>query len=88
MPNAKQLLYQTGKSSHRRFSIKTLSLKISDLCEIIKNTYFEEHLRTAMNYEMNWLYEVINWNFVSRLHLKPSWLNNITKIPVAFKQKL
>ena len=53
MPNAKQLLYQTGKSSHRRFSIKTLSLKILQYsrekhqCEIIKNTYFEEHLRTA-----------------------------------------
>ena len=53
MPNAKQLLYQTGKSSHRRFSMKKLFLKIfailtgKHLCEIFKNTYFEEHLRTA-----------------------------------------
>ena len=28
MPNTEQLLYQTEKTSHRRFSIKTLSLKI------------------------------------------------------------
>ena len=28
MPNAEQLLYQTEKSSHRRFSVKTLFLKI------------------------------------------------------------
>ena len=28
MPNAEQLLYQNEKISHRRFSIKMLSLKI------------------------------------------------------------
>ena len=36
---------------------------------------------------LNWLYEVIVWNFVSGLHLKPSLLN-ITKILVAFKSDL
>ena len=53
MPSAEQLLYATEKSSHRRFSIKTLFLKFFAIftrkrhCEILKNTYFEEHLRTA-----------------------------------------
>ena len=52
MPNTEQLLYQTEKISHRRFPIKTLFLKVLQysrkiLCEIFKNTYFEEHLCTA-----------------------------------------
>ena len=37
---------------------------------------------------LNWFYEAIVWNFVSGLHLKPSWLSNTTKMPVAFKPKL
>ena len=38
---------------------------------------------------LNWLYEVIVWNFVSEQSLsKPSWLSNITKIPVTFKPDL
>ena len=47
--NAVQLLYQTEKSSYQRFSIKVIFLNfaIKHLCEIIKNNYFEEHLRTA-----------------------------------------
>ena len=53
MPNVKQLLYQTEKRSHRRFSMKKLFLKIfailtgKHLCEIFKNICFEEHLRTT-----------------------------------------
>ena len=52
MPNTEQLLYQTEKISHWRFPIKTLFLKVLQysreiLCEIFKNTYFEEHLCTA-----------------------------------------
>ena len=36
-----------------------------------------------------WLYEVLVWNLISgQLLLKPSWLSNITKIPVAFKPEL
>ena len=31
MSSAEQFLYQTEKSSHRRFSIKTLSLKICNI---------------------------------------------------------
>ena len=50
--NADQLLYQTEKSSYQRFSIKVIFLNFAILmgkylCEIIKNKYFEEHLRTA-----------------------------------------
>ena len=63
MPNTEQLLYQTDKTSHGRCSIKMAVLKnfasftgehlwwSSDvflwICEIFKNTYFEEQLRTA-----------------------------------------
>ena len=54
------------------------------MCEIFKNAYFEEHLRTAASELTVLLKEVIVWNFVSELHLKPSRLN-ITKIPAAFK---
>ena len=50
--NADQLLYQTEKSSYRSFSIKVIFLNFAILtgkylCEIIKNNYFEEHLRTG-----------------------------------------
>ena len=75
MPNAEQLLYQTEKSRHRRFSIKTLSLKILQYSQentcvklsrppILKNV--------CVRLLLNWLYEVIIWSF---------W---ITKIPVTF----
>ena len=53
MPNTEQLLYQIEKSSHWRFSIKPVLLKIfailtgKHLCEILKNTYFKEHLHMA-----------------------------------------
>ena len=48
MPNAEQLLYQTEKSNHWRFSIKRLFLNFAmftgkHLCKTVKN-YFEEHL--------------------------------------------
>ena len=67
MPNAEQLLYQTEKSSHQRFSIKTCFLKI--------NTYFEEHLCAAAS-------ELTLWSDrleISGSHLKPSCFSNITK---------
>ena len=38
---------------------------------------------------LNWLYEVIVWNFVpEKSLLKPYWLSKIAKIPVAFKLEL
>ena len=48
MPSAEQLLYQTEKSNHWRFSIKRLFLNFAmftgkHLCKTVKN-YFEEHL--------------------------------------------
>ena len=54
MPNTEQLIYQTEKSSHQRFSIKTLFLKILQYSQIspvrnFKNTYFEEHLHAAVS---------------------------------------
>ena len=53
MPTTEQLLYQTEKSHHQRFSIKTQFLKFfaiftgKYLCEIFKNTHFEEHVHMA-----------------------------------------
>ena len=52
LPITEQLLYQTEKSSHCRFSIKTLFLKNlqysrENTYEIFKITYFEEHLCTT-----------------------------------------
>ena len=52
MPNAEQLLYQTGKSSNQSFSINKI-LKYFAIfpgkhrSEIFKNTYLEEHLWPA-----------------------------------------
>ena len=45
------------------------------MVKIFKNTYFEEHLRTAAS------------ELTLRSYLKPSRLSNITKIPVASKLK-
>ena len=75
MPNAEQLLYQTEKSSHRRFSIKTLSLRIlqysrENTCVKLLRTPILKNIWVRLL--LNWLYEVIIQNF---------W---ITKIPVAF----
>ena len=45
-----------------------------------------DYLRVTFS---NWLWEGIFSNFVSgQSFSKPSWLNNITKIPVAFKSEL
>ena len=91
MPNTEQLLYQTEKSSHWRFSIKIPFLKIFQYSQ--ENTYVK-FLRTpilkniCIRLLLNWLYEMIVWKFVFGSHLKPAWLSNITKIPVAFKPKL
>ena len=52
--------------------------------EIFKNTYFKEHLCKDASELTLWS---IVWNFVSGLHLKPSQLSNITKIPMAFKSE-
>ena len=45
MPNTEQFLYQTEKSSHWKFFIRMLFLKI--LQYSWENTYFDEHLCTA-----------------------------------------
>ena len=61
MPIIQQLLYQTNKSSHQRFSIKkpTLLKKIPtemfscEYCKISNSTCFEEHLRTTASENNN-----------------------------------
>ena len=62
MPNTEQLLYQTEKNSRRRFSIKTLFLKILQYSR--ENTH-AKFLRTpflkniSVRLLLNWLYEVL-----------------------------
>ena len=91
MPSAKQLLYQTEKNSYRRFSIRTLFLKIlqysqENICVKFLRSGILKNI--SVRQLLNQLYEAVVWNFVSGLHLKPSELGNITIIPVAFKPKL
>ena len=63
------------KSSHLRFSIKTLFLKIfqysqGNTCvKFLRTTILENICGQLL---LNWLYEVTVWNLVSRFHLKPS----------------
>ena len=91
MPTTEQLLYQTGKSRHQRFSMKMLFLNIlqyswENTCVEFSRTPILKNICIWLL--LNWLYKVIVWNFVSGLHLKSSQLSNITKIPVTFKTEL
>ena len=52
-------------------------------CEIFKNTYFEEHLHTNTS-EVTLGNDTLG-RFSGQSLSRPSWLNNATKIPVAFK---
>ena len=54
--------------------------------EIFKNTYFEEHLHMAASGVTLGSYCL--GLFSGESLSKPSWLSNITKIPVAFKPEL
>ena len=87
MLNTEQFLYQTEKRNHQRFSIETMFLTI---LQYLQEKTCVKFLRTPILKNiciwllLNWLREVIVWNFVSGSHLKPTWLSNITKIPVAF----
>ena len=80
MPNDEQFLYQTEKSIHRRFPIKTMFLKIlqysreNTYVKFLKTTIFKN---ICVRLHLNWLYEVIIWKFVSGSHLKPSWLGKL-----------
>ena len=65
------------------YSKNFLTFTGKHLSEIFKNAYFEEHLCTAAS---KLALRSDCWNFVSRLHLKRSRLNNITKIPVALNK--
>ena len=54
-------------------------------CEVLKNTILKN---VGERLILNWLYEVIVWYFTSGQSLsKPSWLSNITEMPVAFKSE-
>ena len=75
MSNARQLLYQTEKSSHQRFSVKTLFLKIlqyswENTCVKILRTPVLKNICAWLL--LNGIYEVIVWNFVSGSHLLDS----------------
>ena len=77
MPNAKQLLNQTEKKKHpsevfyKNVFLKNFAMSMGKhLYEIFKNS--------CVQLLLNWLYEVIVWNFVFEK----------AKIPVAFKPKL
>ena len=75
MPSAKQLLYQTEKNSYRRFSIRTLFLKIlqysqENICVKFLRSGILKNI--SVRQLLNQLYEAVVWNFVSGLHLKPS----------------
>ena len=71
------------QQSHLQLYRKETPTQVFYCCEIFKNTYFEEHLCRAAS-ELTLESDVRN--FVSGKSLsKPSWLGNITKIPVAFK---
>ena len=83
MLNAEQLLYQTGKSSHQSFPMKTLFLNIlqysrENTCVKLLRTPILKNICIWLL--LDWLFEVIVWKFASGSHLKPSWLSNITKI--------
>ena len=91
MPNTEQLLYQIEKSSHQRFSIKMMLLKIlqysqENTCVKLFRTPILKNI--CIQLLLNWLDLVTVKNFISRLHLKPYQLSNITNIPVIFKPEL
>ena len=72
MSIAEQLIYQTEKSSHPRFSIKMLFLKIlqysqENTCVNILRISILKNI--CIRLLLNRLYEVIVRKFVSRLHL-------------------
>ena len=82
MLNAEQLLYESEKRNHQRFSIRPLFLKSlqyswENTCVKILRTPILKN--SCLQLLLNWLFEVIVWKFVSGLHLKRSWLSNITK---------
>ena len=83
MPNTEQLLYQTEKSSHQRFFIKTLFLKIlqyswENTCVKCSRTPVLKNICAQLF--LNWLFEVIVWNFVSGLHTRSFQTRALNKI--------
>ena len=54
-----------------------------EYCEISKNNYFEEHLRTAAS-EVTLGSDCLGLSFWT-VAFKTIWLSNFTQIPVAFK---
>ena len=71
------------------FSIKTLFLKIlqyswENTCVNFLRTPVLKNI--CVRLLLNCLYENIVWHFISGSLLKPSWLSNIAKKPIAFKQ--
>ena len=72
--------YYISQCKHNLIKKRLQQMFSCEYWEISKNTYFEERLCTV---------EVTVLDFISGQSLsKPSWLSNITKLPVAFKPEL
>ena len=91
MPTIEQLLYQTEKKwpsevFYKNTVFKNFAIFIGKYqCEILRTPILKNICVWLL---LNWLYEVIVWNFVSGSYLKPSRLSNITKILVTFITEL
>ena len=84
MPNTEQLLYQTEKSSYRRFSIKALPLNIwqnsrENTCTKFLRTHILKNI--CVRLLLNGLYKVIVWNFVSGSLSNQSFTKNLAHMP-------
>ena len=100
MPNTEQLLYQIDKNSKRRCSVKepilknfsiftgkhmSWSLFLTLLLESFRVPFRTSAYGCFWTELRKWLFGTL---FSGESYSKPSWLSNITKIPVAFKPKL
>ena len=81
------LFFIKVQTFRRTTLIKKTPTQVFSCCEIFAKYLFLKNI--CVRLLLNWLDEVIVWNFVSGQSVsKPTWLSNITKIPVAFKPEL
>ena len=92
MPNTEQLLYQTlwkkypSEVLYRNAVLKHFAIFAGkNLCEIFKNTCFQEYQHTAAS---ELILQSDGLKLCFWIAFKLSRLSNITKIPVTFKPQL